>query len=211
VIVLVGHQKGGVGKSTVAVNLAAELQRRGKDLCIVEADPSVYTTSVWALDREMSGAPPIFTLRRTGDLSAELLSLAERHDVVLVDAAGKDSQEMRSALTVCDLLVAPIQPSQPDLDATERLVKLVTGARGFNDSLKVMGVLNRVATNVFNRGAAQAREYLAKYPEIPLAETKLHERLVYQTSLSEGLGVVEMRDSKAKAEIQLLAQEVLTW
>jgi chromosome partitioning protein len=210
-LILVGHQKGGVGKSTITVNLAAELQRRGSDVCIVEADPTVRTASTWAQDREEAGGAPIQTVRLDGNLRASLLDLGTRFDIVLVDAAGKDSKELRTAMTACDLLLAPLQPSQPDLDTTKQLMETVSAAKDFNESLKVMGVLNRVATNVFSREEAEARAYLKAFPDMPLAKTVLHERLVYRSSLGEGRGVVEMKDPKAKAEIQLLTEEALSW
>lgn len=207
-LILIGHQKGGVGKSTIAVNLAAELQRRGRDICIVEADPSVHTASTWAQDREDAGHRPIQTIRKDGNLRTSLLDLDGRFDDVIVDAAGKDSKELRTAMTACHLLLAPLQPSQPDLDTTKRLVDTIRAARDFNESLQVLGVLNRVPTNIFSEEAEEARQYLEAFPDLPLAKTCLHERKVYRSSLAEGLGVVEMRDPKAKAEIQLLTEEI---
>ena len=67
-LIVIGHHKGGVGKSTLTVNLAAELQRRGQRVCIVEADPTVHTTSNWAADRAEAGREPIRTERITGNL-----------------------------------------------------------------------------------------------------------------------------------------------
>lgn len=210
-LILIGHQKGGVGKSTITVNLAAELQRRGRDVCIVEADPTVRTASTWAADREEAGGAPIQTVRLDGNLRSSLLDLDTRFDVVLVDAAGKDSKELRTAMTACDLLLAPLQPSQADLDTSASLLDTVSAAKDFNEALKVMGVLNRVSTHVFDEEEAEARTYMRHYPDMPLARTCLHERKVFRSSLAEGRGVVEMKDPKAKAEIQLLTEEVLTW
>ena len=84
-------------------------------------------------------------------------------------------------------------------------------ARDLNPELKVLAVLNRVPTNTFSKAADQAKQYLAEFPEIRLASARLHERNAYKEALAEGLGVVEMRDSKAKNEIQRLAEEILAW
>lgn len=211
-IILMAHQKGGVGKSTVTVNLAAELQARGRAVIIVEADPSVFTSSNWAKDREDNGHPPIQAVQRTGNLRTTLLDLDNRYDDVLVDAPGKDSREMRTAMTAAHVVVVPIQPTQPDLDSTEGLATIISAALDFNPTLKALAVLNRVPTDVFSKGAAEARTYLRDFPELRLATVRLHERRAYQSSLAEGLGVVEMKDSKARAEIQLLTEEVVgTW
>jgi chromosome partitioning protein len=211
VIILVGHQKGGVGKSTIAVNIAVEFSSKGKSVIIVEADPTVMTSSTWAKDREDGGYSPITTVRQTGNLRGTLLDLAGKYDVVIVDAPGKDSSEMRTAMTAADLILVPIPPSQPDLDTTQSLVITINQARDFNPELKALAVLNRVPTNVFSDADTEARAYLSDFPELRIASTNLHERKVYQTSVSEGLGVVEMKDSKAKREIQLLTEEVLAW
>ncbi|MBT1003981.1 AAA family ATPase [Paenarthrobacter sp. DKR-5] len=210
-IILVAHQKGGVGKSTVAVNVAVELSARGKDVIIVEADPTVHTSSNWAKDREEAGHSPIQTVQKTGNLRATLLDLDNKYDVVLVDAPGKDSSEMRTAMTAADMILVPIQPTQPDLDTTQGLVITINQAKDFNPDLKALAVLNRVPTNVFSDSVREARSYLSEFPELRVAQTRLHERKAYQNSLSEGLGVVEMKDGKARAEIQLLTEEVLTW
>lgn len=210
-IILFGHLKGGVGKSTILVNIATELQRLGKDVVIVEADPSVHTASNWARDREEAGHQRIQCVQKLGNLRSTLLDLAERYDFVLVDAAGKDSKEMRTAMTAARIIVVPMQPSQADMDSTEDLVTTIEEARDFNPELKAMGVFNRASTNNFSTDVTEGHAYMVAYPEVPMAQTTLHERKSYKTCLEDGRGVVEMKDGKARAEIQLLAQEVLKW
>lgn len=210
-ILLIAHHKGGVGKSTIAVNLAVEFQRRDMDPFILEADPTVHTSTNWARDREEAGGVPVQTLQKTGNLRQTLTDLGDRYGVVIVDAPGKDSREMRTAMTTADMLLAPIEPTQPALDVTEQLAKVIEEARDLNPELKVLAVLNRVPTNTFSKAADQAKQYLAEFPEIRLASVRLHERNAYKEALAEGLGVVEMRDSKAKNEIQRLAEEILAW
>lgn len=207
-IILIAHQKGGVGKSTLAVNLAAEAQTHSPDVLIVEADPTVRTAHNWTKTREDAGGKQITTVHLEGNIHAQLRDLGDRYDYVLVDVAGKDSREMRTAMTAADVMVAPMQPSQPDMDAAHFLVLTIEQARDFNPDLSVLAVLSRVPTNNFSREAAQAAEYLEDYPELPLAETRIHERVVYRTAMEKGLGVVEMKDGKAKAEIQLLMAEI---
>lgn len=210
-LILIGHHKGGVGKSTITVNLAAELQRRGRKVCIVEADPTVHTTSIWAADRVEAGGAPIKTEQVSGNLYTKLINLDKAHDVVLVDAAGKDSKELRTAMTACDLLLAPLLPSQPDLDTSKSLLATVKEARKFNPDLKLMGVLNRVSPHVWDDEEGEARTYMTKYPDLVLARTVLHDRKVFRKAMGDGKGAVETRDRKAKAEIQLLLQEALSW
>lgn len=210
-ILLVGHLKGGVGKSTLVVNIAAELQRLGNDVILVEADPTVHTVTNWSRDREENGYRHIQTVQKTGNLRASLDELSGKYDYVIVDAPGKDSREMRTALTIANVFLMPFQPSQADLDTTESVVTTLNEAKDFNPELNAIAVMNRAATNVFTKDIREAKQYMESFPEITLAATIVHERKAYQNCLSEGLGVVEMKDSKAKAEIQLLTQEVIKW
>jgi chromosome partitioning protein len=210
-LILLGHLKGGVGKSTITVNLAAELQRRGRRVCIVEADPTVHTSANWAADRVEAGGAPIRIEQVKGNLYTRLMNLDSEHDVVLVDAAGKDSKEMRTAMTACDLLMAPLLPSQPDLDTSPAILETVKEARLMNPDLKLMGVLNRVSNHVWDDEEGEAREYMTKYPGMPLARSVLHDRKVFRKSMGDGKGAVETRDRKAKAEVQLLLDEALSW
>lgn len=74
-----------------------------------------------------------------------------------------------------------------------------------------MLVLNFVSSNVFTKEREEAQSYLEDFPTVRLAQTVLHQRKAFADCLAEGKGVVEMRDTKAKAEMQLLTQEVFTW
>lgn len=208
-IILVAHQKGGVGKSTLAVNLAAEVQRRGSDVLIAEADPTIHTARLWTATREETGAKPITSTKLDGNISAPLRDLAGRYDYVIVDVAGKDSREMRSAMLTADVMVSPILPSQPDMDATNFLVQTIEEARDFNPKLAVLAVMNRCPTAWNSSETGEAIEYLQDYPELPLAKVRIYDRKAYRTSIEKGLGVVELKDGKAKAEIQLLLNEIL--
>jgi chromosome partitioning protein len=209
--IVIGHIKGGTGKSTLAINLAVQLQAQGDDVLLVDADPSVHTSSVWAADREEMGLKPIQAVQKTGSLHRSLDEFASKYDHVIVDAPGKDSREMRTALTAADLLICPMRSSQPDLDSTQELLTTVEEAREYNPHLGVMGVLNFVSTNVFTREREEAEEYLEQFENFRLADTVLHQRKAYRDAIAEGKGVVEGSDGKAKAEIQLLTKEAAQW
>ena len=211
-IIVVGNHNGGTSKSTLAVNLATEFQQQGSKVIILETDPSVSTASQWAADRENTDQPGITTVRTTGRLGNTIDDLAAAYDAVIIDTAGKDSTELRSAAHRADLLLVPTSTTVADLDATRIFLSWMDEARDMNPALKILIVISKAPTYWHSNHIETATNALAEIPEeieFDLADTVIHHRNVYAQALSEGLSVVESDNPKAKAEIQLLAQEII--
>jgi virC1 protein len=210
-IIVVGNHKGGTSKSTLAVNLAVEYQHKGRKVIILETDPTVSTASQWAADRENTTREPITTVRKTGRLGSTIDDLAATYDIVIIDTAGKDSTELRSAAHRADLLLVPTSTTVADLDATRIFLSWMDEARDMNPALKMLVVISKAPTYWHSNHVQTATAALAEIPkeiEFDLADTVIHHRNVYAQALSEGLSVVESDNPKAKAEIQLLTQEI---
>lgn len=207
-IVLIGSQKGGCGKSTTAVNVCAELARSGHDVVLVDADRQC-TAANWAMDR--SGNEQLSTVhcvQKYENIRETLLDLDKRYQYVIVDAAGRDSRELRTGMTAAHVLVVPFRPSQPDLDTLPKMQEIITQAKDLNPGLIVYGLLTMAPTNPVINETAEAREYLQDYPEIRLLGTIIRDRKVYRDAMSEGRGVVEMDNQKAIEEVQMLMKEI---
>jgi len=210
-IIVVGNHKGGTSKSTLAVNLAVEYQHKGRKVIILETDPTVSTASQWAADRKNTTREPITTVRKTGRLGSTIDDLAATYDIVIIDTAGKDSTELRSAAHRADLLLVPTSTTVADLDATRIFLSWMDEARDMNPALKMLVVISKAPTYWHSNHVQTATAALAEIPkeiEFDLADTVIHHRNVYAQALSEGLSVVESDNPKAKAEIQLLTQEI---
>lgn len=205
-IVLVANSKGGTGKSTVSINLAVEAQARGLDVQLVEADPTIHTTSYWAEDRTQNGLPHILTVRATGKINADLTAMASKYDLVVVDT-GKDTQEMRTALLVADVVVLPSKPSQTDLESTKELLEIIQQAQDLNPKLVPLVVLSQASTHPMSKEVEDAREFLEGTYDV--ADAVIRQRSAYRQCLQTGKGVVELGDPKAKAEVQLLMNEII--
>ncbi len=209
-IILLGGEKGGCGKSTVATNLAVVMAQRGADVMLLDTDPQ-GTSSNWVErrnGREQADLPVVNCAQKTGEVYATLRDLASRYEVVIADAGGRDSKELRSAMVAADVLLMPLQASIADLETMNRMAQLIELAKAMNPALRVMGFVSRGPTNITGREALEAREFLGDCQGIEVLGTVVRDRKIYRDALLEGLGVTEMANSKARAEVQLLVDEV---
>lgn len=206
-IILLGSQKGGCGKSTIAINIACSLANLGKDVVLVDADPQQNAAN-WVKDREQTTLPKVHCIQRYGDIKNTLKDLNQRYEDVVVDVAGHDSKELRTAMLVADVLIVPFRPSQLDLDTLPHLSEVIDQALSFNDALKVYGLLTLAPTNKANKEIGQANDYLADFPLLKPLMTVIHDRKIYRDVLADGKGVVEANNAKASTEFKALMQEL---
>lgn len=208
-IILVGSQKGGAGKSTIAINLSTEFARQGLDVVLVDADVQ-RSASRWHADREEAGITPVIAcVEKLGNLRDTLLDLDGRYGIVVVDVAGKDSKEMRTGMTAAHKMIVTIRPSQFDLDTLPHMRELVDAVWDFNPDLQVRSLLTQVPTHHVDSERTDAGDYLSDYPELTPLQTVVYERKAYRDVIGEGRGVVEWTNPKAKSEIQELVTELM--
>lgn len=206
-IIVLGSQKGGVGKSTLAVSLAAGLLFRGYRVLIVDADDqkSVLT---WYNNRPES-LPHIPVTGASGNIKAMLKEHAKSYDYIIADCAGRDSAEMRSGLMAADVFISPLRPSQMDLDVVPHTCSVFTAAKDFNEDVKGYLVLNMTPTNMFVNEGNEAAKVLEDFPEMKLAETRICDRKAHRDAWAESMTIYETENSKAKDEVERLIQEVI--
>lgn len=207
-IILLGGEKGGTGKSTIATNLAAWLARQGADVLLVDADRQ-RTASRWADRRaELEGVPEVHAVQKHGNVFHALKDLEKRYETVVVDAGGRDSEELRTALVACHRLYCPLRPSQADLETSVHMSELVKLAGGMNPALKPYVMLSMAPTHAAVTETDEAREVLVDLPGFRQSEAVIRERKIYRDAMAAGLGVMEMDNLKAQAEIERLVREI---
>lgn len=208
-IILFAGQKGGSGKSTLASNTAAYLANKDHDVMLVDADRQ-GTCSRWSEYRdENSQLTTIHSVQKYDRITKTLHDLKNRYQFVVCDVAGRDSQEMRSAFLAADIAVIPFRPSQADLDTLPHVAEIVSAASDLNPELTCYALLSLAPTNPVINETKEAAEFLKEYPEFKSLDSIIRDRKVYRDALSEGKGVIEMDNQKAKAEIESFVRELL--
>lgn len=207
-IVLIGSEKGGVGKSTLATNLTAFFALQGLDVVLVDADRQ-STSANWVQDRNDAKEPKIDCVRQYENIKQTLLSLNQRYQFVIVDCQGRDSKELRTGLLAADIVLIPFRPSQWDLDTLPTMMELVNDAKDLNEKLTACAVFTMCPTHHQINELSEATAFFNQNDEITLLKSKTHDRKIYRDAASLGLSVLEMQNDKAVEEITEIAHEVL--
>ena len=210
-IVLFGGEKGGAGKTTLATNIAAIRTAKIGDLLLVDTDRQ-STASFWCSMREDHGVLPRVASIQKYDktLRSEVKELKKKYQDIIIDAGGRDSPELRSALLVADIAIFPLRPSQFDLWTMSRLNTLVEQALDINENLKAFVVINQASPNPAVKEVEEAKEFISEFKYINLFDSIICERISYRRAAIEGRGVSEYKpeDGKAIEEVSNLYNEI---
>ncbi|AAC07976.1 AAA family ATPase [Aquifex aeolicus] len=204
-VIVVGNQKGGVGKSTVACNLAVGYSLRGKSVLLIDADIQESSLNFRAL-REKDDIKAIGITKPT--IHKDIKGF-ENFDVVVIDVGGRDSAVFRSAILAASngALIIPVLPSVYDVWATEDTLKVLQEARTFAD-IPAYILFNQVIKSNIVKEAEETLRELAQQYSVGVLNSRLHSRVVYRNSVKEGKGVLEMNDKKAIEELESLINEI---
>jgi len=210
-IVTIGNTKGGVGKSTIALQLALSRALAGRDVWLVDGDRQGTAQTAVAI-RAQTGKEPGLACAQYPDgatLRAQVQRQASKFDDVVIDAGGRDSTALRAALTLSDALLVPMQPRSVDVWALADISGLVDEARAVRDGLRAIVFLNCAdpGASADNDEAAAA---VADYAALALGAVTVRRRKAFANATGQGLCVSEMvpRDPKAVDELSALVSVV---
>jgi len=177
-IVLIGGEKGGPGKTTIATNLAAMRTKKYRDLLLIDTDKQP-TASYWCSLREENQIEPRVASVQKFEKSVrtETLALKAKFDDIIIDAGGRDSPELRGALLVARKAIFPLRPSQFDLWTLGRMNMLVETAKELNESLEAFIVINQASPNPAVKEVEEARELIKEFANLKLLKTHVCERI----------------------------------
>jgi len=206
-IIGIGNQKGGVGKTTLAVNLAGTLAKKGHRVLLIDTDRQGSTLD-WQGVRE---AEPLFHVvgipRET--VHQEIVTLQEGYDYVIIDSPPHSAAILRSVLVASDHFLIPISPSAMDVWASREVVTLIQEVLSFKEGLTSQFVVNRrIGKSIIGKDIKEAVGQLG----LPVAHSSISQRVIYAESMSRGMLVSEYdHKSKAALEIEQLATEVMSY
>lgn len=205
-IISVQNQKGGVGKTTLAVHIShALVLLKTPKVLLVDADPQGSARD-WAAARSGSSPFPVIALDRP-TIHRDLPELTLNFDHVVIDGPPRVSELARSAIIAADLVVVPVQPSPYDVWAAQEIMKLISEASVFKEKLKSVFVINRKIVNTaIGRDVAEA---LSGF-NIPVLRAAISQRVAFAESAASGRTVLETEpDGAAAKEIKALVNELI--
>lgn len=212
-LLCVGGEKGGPGKTTLATTLAAVLATAGQRTLLVNADAQA-TAQQWSAQRKEDYPQlprPTVVAMRGDHIDEDLRDMVARFDHIVVDSGGHDSVEFRASLLAADVLLAPSRPNKFDIWTFRKVDEIVRTAQINNRRLVPLVVTTQVPTMARDKARGRMRENMADFPRFRLLDTIITFRASYAEAGGMGLTVKEYQpyDAKAAAEVSFLLDEVM--
>lgn len=210
-IILVGGEKGGSGKSCLAQNIAVYLRtEKQASVLMVDCDPQ-RTTSDWIQERNANDTlPDINCVQLYGKIRNELLSLRNHYDYVIVDCGGQDNLALRSSMAVADHILIPLRPKRRDLKTIPHMEDIVSTCKMVNPHMNAAFVITQCPSlpSLAPR-ILEAKEVCRSF-EMAVLNSVTFSRNMYDDSEESGQSVMESEpDGKAAVEIRSIIEELL--
>ena len=210
-ILLVGGEKGGSGKSCLAQNLAVYFASNKKSsVLMVDCDPQ-RTTSDWIQTRNNDESlPQINCIQLYGKIRNDLLSLERNYDYLIIDCGGQDNLALRASMSVADQVIIPLRPKRRDIKTEPHMEDILSTCKMVNSKMNASFVMTQCPSlpNQAKR-IIEAKEVCSSYG-INVLDAITYSRNIYDDSEEDGKSVLELDpNGKAALEIVAIAEELL--
>ena len=202
IVISVLNQKGGVGKTTIATNLARGLNLRNIKTLLVDGDPQGSARD-WHEANNANLVECIGMDRET--LPQDIKAVIHNYDVILIDGAPQIAKLSAAAIRASDIVLIPVQPSPYDIWATADLVQLIKHKQEVSDSPKAAFIISRVIKNTLL--SKDVGDALLEYG-FPVLKGRTSQLVAYSNSASEGKSVFCDR-GQANVEFSALIDEII--
>ena len=205
-IISVLNIKGGVGKTTVATNLAVGISKTGKSVLLIDTDTQGSAVA-WRGEREDDKAPiTVISLSAAAALRKQIIGFRDSFDCVIIDGSPHVDALAAVSIAASDLVILPVGPSPLDIWATAKMVTQIEDAQVINPAIKARFLINK-----FNKVTLLSKETRAVLEEftVPVLNTTLGNRVAYADTMTQGMSALEWTDRKAKDEVREFVNEVL--
>jgi len=206
VIIVIANSKGGVGKSTIAVHLAAWLHEQGHTVTLADCDTQ-HSSSEWA--QEAIPAVGAVRLADPNEILDRLPTLAQQADFVVADGPGSNTETSRALLLRADLAIVPCKASMLEVRALAQATNVLRQAQDIRGGHpRAWIVLSMVGKNY---RLTQDMKDAAKALDLPLASIPLTLKQIYADAPGQGAVVWNLgsRGKEATAEVEAVFREIL--
>ena len=215
-IVLVGSEKGGVGKSMIAAHAAVRLSMTGKATFLADADPQ-QTSLRWAMARKAHrpDAPAVESASFVGDLRSEITRLAKDYGHIVIDCGGSDSMALRSGMLLAHRMIIPSRVARRDIETLQHVSQLVAQANAERTKKGMTEMISRVVFNgikalpsFWNR--IEAAKKAVEGMGLGVSKFSIVDRVSYDDSQYQGGTVFDAKeDQKAIDEMERVLKSLL--
>lgn len=205
-IICIGSSKGGTGKTTLATNLAGLLVKNEKDILLIDCDRQ-GSASIWCAQRDQERhIKRVPCMQKFGtNIDKEILELSKRFENIIVDVGGFDSDELRTSIIVCDVLIIPLKTSQFDIWTLGSMSKIISFTKLINPKIKVFIVLNMVSTNPNINDFQVTFDSMKDIENMEVLHQPIHERIAFRKAAQSGLSIFELDKPDKKAIDELMS------
>ena len=212
-VLAAGGAKGGVGKTTAAINLAVTRALAGRDVWMIDGDSQGTTQTAIRIRFDADKRPGVARSAYPDGavMRAQVKQQGRKFEDIIIDVGARDSTAQRAALMLADVLLVPFQPRSFDVWALSDIASLIDEVNGMRDGLMSYVILN-MADPTDTADNIEAAATVADFPQFVYLPAALRRRKSFAKAAATGMCVFELgsreRDAKASDELKTLYEAI---